>query len=189
MNTYPIMGGVHVHNDGKESLFRQIRSEFKDINWYFSGQTIGYSASLDFLLSKVQTEYVFNLESDWHFHSNPGFIERSLSILENHPEIHQVWLRDEGDHHHPLGEEMDLVGVRVKPVLPGYRKYWNGYSLNPSLRRMSDIRHMFPNGLTEYRDEIDQAKHSAQFNYRAVTMVDSSIRHIGYNRRSINFRV
>lgn len=188
MNTYPIMGGIHVHNDGKDTLFRKIRNEFRDFEWYFSGRTIGYAASLDFLLSKVETEYVFNIESDWLFHSNPGFIERSMAIMEAHPEVHQVWIRDEADHGHPLGEETTLAGVRVKPVTYGYRKQWNGYSWNPALRRLADIQRMFPNGLIEHRDEIDQAKHSAQFNYRAVSLVDSSIRHIGYNRRSINFR-
>lgn len=188
MNTYPVAGGIHVHNDGKDTLFRKIRSEFKDLNWYFSGRTIGYAASLDFLLSKVQTEYVFNLESDWLFHSNPGFIERSMVILEAHQDVHQVWLRDESDHGHPLESEISLCGIRVKPVTYGYRKHWNGWSLNPALRRMSDIRRMFPNGLVEHRDEIEQAQHVAKFNYRAVAMVDSSIRHIGYNRRSINFR-
>lgn len=188
MNTYPIAGGMHIHNDGKDKLFRAMMRDFKDAHWYFSGHTIGYAASLDFLLSKVTTEYVMNLESDWLFHSNPGFIERSMMILENNPDIHQVWIRDEVDHGHPLGEEITISGIRVKPVIHGYRKAWNGYSWNPALRRMSDIKRMFPNGLIEHRDEIDQARHSAQFNYKAVSLVESSIRHIGYNRRSINFR-
>jgi|SRR6185369_7040115 len=190
MNTYPIAGGMHIHNDGRDTLFKSIMRDYRflEAKWYFSGRTIGYAASLDFLLSKVRTEYVMNLESDWLFHSNPGFIERSMMILEDNSDIHQVWIRDESDHGHPLGEEITISGIRVKPVTHGYRKAWNGYSLNPALRRMSDIRRMFPNGLIEHRDEIDQAKHSALFNYKAVSLVDSSIRHIGYNRRSINFR-
>lgn len=188
MNTYPIVGGMYIHNDGKDKLFNEIRREFADANWYFSGGTIGYAASLDFLLSKVSTEYVFNIESDWLFHSNPGFIERSMTILEEHPDVHQVWIRDESDHGHPLGQQVSLSGIAVKPVTYGYKKHWNGWSLNPALRRMGDIKRMFPNGLVEHRDEIDQAKHVAKFNYKAVAMVDSSIRHIGYGRRSINFR-
>src|SRR5690348_21208 len=73
-NTYPI-SEIHCHNDGKPTLFGGIMKEFDGINWYFSGRTIGYAASLDFLLAKVKTPYVFNLESDWSFHQNPGFIE------------------------------------------------------------------------------------------------------------------
>lgn len=187
MNTYPIKE-IHVHNDGKDKLFARLMQDFKGINWHFSGRTIGYAASLDFLLSKVTTDYVFNIESDWHFYQNPGFIERSLKILQENPEIHQVWLRDKSDHGHPLDDAITVSGINVQPVKHGYLKSWNGYSWNPALRRMADIRRMFPNGLIEHRDEIDQARHVAQFNYKAVAMVDSSIKHIGYNRRSINFR-
>lgn len=187
LNTYPIKE-VHIHNDGKMDLFHGIMNEFKYVNWYFSGHTIGYAASLDFLLSKVTTDYVFNLESDWLFHRNPGFIEKSMAILENFDFIHQVWIRDSEDHLHPLGDQIMMQNIPVREVQYGYRKFWNGYSLNPALRRMSDIKRFFPNGLVEYRDEIDQAKHVAKFNYKAVALVESSIHHIGYGRRSINFR-
>jgi hypothetical protein len=187
MNTYPIKE-VHIHNDGKDKFFKGVMQEYPQAYWYFSGRTIGYAASLDFLLSKVTTEYVMTLESDWHFFQNPGFIERSMKILEENPHIHQCWIRDPSDHGHPLLEEIEISGIKVREVKSGYRRHWNGYSLNPALRRMCDIKTMFPNGLVEHRDEIDQAIHSAKFNYKAVSLVESSIRHIGYGRRSINFR-
>lgn len=186
INTYPLKE-IHIHNDGKDKLFKGIMAEFPQANWYFSNRIIGYAASLDFLLSKVNTEYVMSLESDWFFHSNPGFIERSMKILEENPHIHQVWIRDHTDHGHILSDEIEVSGIKVREVTQGYRKYWNGWSWNPALRRMSDIKRFFPNGLIEHRDEIDQAKHVQQFNYKAVSLVESSIYHIGYNRRSINF--
>lgn len=186
-NTYPIAEFL-AHNDGDDRLFRSIKARYINIQWHFSGTRIGYAASLDFLLAKVQTDYVFSTEDDWHYYKNPGFIEKSLKILEDNPHIHQVWIRDSDDHHHPLNGIETISGVEVREVKYGYHKYWNGYSLNPALRRMSDIKRMFPNGLTEHRDEIDQAKHVQQFNYKAVSLVESSIKHIGWNRRSINFR-
>lgn len=186
-NTYPLADRL-IHNDGKEKPMRSIKAEFSNYKWYFSGSVIGYAASLDFLLSRVETEYVFTLESDWLFYKNPGFIERSMKILEENPGIHQVWIRDKKDHTHPLLDPILVSGFRVYPVTYGYHEHWNGYSLNPALRRMRDIRTMFPNGLVEHRDEIDQAKHAAKFNYRAVSFVDSSIKHIGWNRRSKHFR-
>jgi hypothetical protein len=187
MNTYPLHS-IHCHNDGTDRFFGKIMKEFTQINWHFSGKIIGYAASLDYLLSKVETEYVMNLESDWLFYKNPGFIEKSLRILEDHPEIGQVWIRDPSDHGHPLTEETELSGIKVQGVTRGYRRHWNGWSWNPAVRRMADIKRYFPNGLVEHRDEIDQARHVAQFDYKAVSLVESSIRHIGYGRRSINFR-
>jgi hypothetical protein len=187
MNTYPI-NEFHIHNDGRDTLFKKLMADFPNINWYFSNKIIGYAASLDFLLEKVKTEYVFTSESDWLYYKNPGFIERSLKILQENKDIHQCWIRDESDHNHPLYSEIEVSGIKVRPVTHGYRKFWNGWSLNPGLRRMSDLKRFFPNGLIEHRDEIDQAKHVQQFNYRAVSLVESTIKHIGWGRRSINFK-
>lgn len=187
MNTYPI-SEFHLHNDGPDRFFQKIMQEFPNINFYFSGKIIGYAASLDFLLKKVKTEYVMNLESDWLFYQNPGFIEKSMKILEENPHIHQCWIRDSTDHHHPLLATTEVSGIKVREVKWGYRRHWNGWSLNPSLRRMSDLQKFFPNGLSEIKDEIDQAIHLAKFNYKAVSLEESSIKHIGWGRRSINFR-
>lgn len=187
MNTYPI-AEFFAHNDGPDTLFRGILRDYPQIKWQFSNERVGYAESLDRLLKKVETEYVFSTEEDWLYYHNPGFIERSIKILEENPDVHQVWIRDEKDHGHPLSQELTVSGFKVKQPLHGYRKIWNGYSLNPALRRMSDIKRFFPNGLVEYRDEADQAKHVHQFNYKALSLVESTIRHIGYNRRSMNFR-
>ena len=187
LNTYPIKEYL-AHNDGTDQLFKNILRSYPQITWQFSNQRVGYAQSLDNLLKLVKTEYVITTEDDWLYHQNPGFIEKSLKILEENKDIHQVWIRDVKDHGHPLGEQIEISGVKVRPVKSGYRKFWNGYSLNPSLRRMSDIKMMFPNGLIEYRDEAEQATHSAKFNYKAVSLVESSIKHLGWNRRSMNFK-
>lgn len=187
MNTYPIKEFL-AHNDGDQRLFKDIIQKYPQIKWHFSGQRIGYAASLDKLISMVTTEYIFSTEDDWTYHQNPGFIERSMKILEENPNIHQCWIRDSIDHHHPLNGIEVISGIEVQGVKHGYHKHWNGWSWNPGLRRVSDIKTFFPNGLIEHRDEIDQAKHVQQFNYRAVSMVQSSIKHHGWNRRSINFR-
>lgn len=187
LNTYPIKEFI-AHNDGDDRLFTTIKQRYPQIKWYFSGQRIGYAASLDFLLKKVETEYVFSTEDDWNYYRNPGFIEKSMAILEDNLDIHQVWIRDQNDFHHPLNGIEIISGIPVREVKHGYHRFWNGWSWNPALRRMADIKRFFPNGLIEHRDEIEQAKHVQQFNYKAVSLVDSSIRHSGWNRRSINFR-
>lgn len=191
LNTYPIKRFI-AHNDGDERMFDQIKKRYPQIEWYFSGKRIGYARSLDKLLSMVETEYVFSTEEDWSYYKNPGFIERSMSILEEHKYINQVWIRDSTDHQHPLGESIILpvCGIEVRPVIPGYKKIWNGLSLNPSLRRMSDLKKFFPDGLANCGDgdEATLAQHTAKYNYKAVSLVESSIKHIGWNRRSINFK-
>lgn len=189
LNTYPIKRFI-AHNDGDDRMFAQIRKHYPQIEWHFSGKRIGYARSLDKLLSMVDTEYVWSTEEDWLYYQNPGFIAKSMVILETDWNIKQVWVRDLNDHTHPHGEEMEINGIKVRPVIPGYRKVWNGFSLNPSLRRMSDLKIFFPDGLANCGDgdEATLAQHTAKYNYKAVSLVESSIKHIGWNRRSINFK-
>lgn len=189
LNTYPIKRFI-AHNDGDDRLFRQIIKRYPQIEWHFSGKRIGYARSLDKLLAMVDTEYVFSTEEDWLYYQNPGFIERSMILLKTVSDIHQVWIRDSKDHEHPLGAEFNLNGVNVMGVKVGYKKIWNGFSLNPSLRRMSDLKKFFPNGLANCGDgdEATLAQHTASYNYKAVSLVESSIKHLGWGRRSINFK-
>jgi len=188
-NTYPIKA-YHLHNDGGHLHLDRIRKKYPFINIIHSSPRVGYAKSLDKLLELVDTEYVFTLEDDWLFYKNDMFISQSMYSLEYFKDIHQVWIRDASDHNHPLGEEYKIVSIPVRDVKQGYRKIWNGFSLNPGLRRMSDLKKWFPDGLSKCGDgdEATLAQHTARFGYRAVSLVNSSIKHLGWGRRSINFK-
>lgn len=190
-NTYPVIDYL-LHNDGDDRPIFKVKQKYPFIKYFCSKNRIGYSRSLDLLLAKVTTPWVFTLEDDWLFYKNPGFIEKSIDILDCNDDIHQVWIRDAADHNHPLGETREVyAGLQphaVQDVLPGYRKVWNGFSLNPGLRYVADWQKFFPNGLAEYGDEAILAERTKEFDYKAVSLVESSIKHLGWNRRSINFR-
>lgn len=152
-------------------------------------QKRGYSAALDWCFDGVETEYVYTTEDDWSYYKNPGFIEKSIKILDEHPNVHQVWIRDHNCTRHPLSPRVRrLSGISIKEVKKGYQGVWNGFSLNPGLRRISDLKRFFPNGLAEYGDEIDCARRTAEFGYNAVALMDTSIKHIGWHRRTLNFK-
>lgn len=155
----------------------------------FPEEKVGYSKAIDNCLAHVETEYVWSSEDDWTY-SRGGFIEDSIKILDENPDIHQVWIRDAKDHNHPLSKRSRKIsGIECRDVMKGYLGVWNGFSLNPGLRRISDLRRMFPNGLAEYGDEIDCARRTAQFGYNAVSLVNSAIRHSGWDRHTKNFKV
>lgn len=190
-NTYPITR-IIVHHDGAMQPllpYALIRQNWPQIEWLISSPNIGLSASLDKLLALVETEYVFTCEDDWLFEGNANFMANSLALLQHNPNLHQVWIRDSNDHQHPLAPRQIISGVSVRHVIPGYQTHWNGFSFNPGLRRMADLKRMFPNGLREYGDEIECAKRSAQFNYRAVSLAKPACRHIGYGHHTQNFKV
>jgi len=150
---------------------------------------IGLSASWDLLLSKVETPLVFTCEDDWIFNGNSMFMENSLRIIHHNPDIHHVWIRKSNDHQHPLSRPVMLSGVSVQRVLHWQGTDWNGFSMNPGLRRMSDLKRMFPNGLSEFGDEMNCARHVKQFDYKAVALTHGACKHIGDGRHTQNFKV
>ena len=189
LNKYPIARYIVSEDSTSEKCYNNIKARYgHKMEVILQPERLGYSAHLDLLFSMVETEYVFNEECDWLYEKNKKFMEQSLTILENNPDIHQVWIRGK-DHHHPLGESYLLNGIKVRDVLKGYQGRWHGFSLNPGLRRMSDIKKFFPNGLKEFGDEIICNEHVEKMGYKAVALVDSCIKHIGWNRHVKGFKI
>lgn len=190
LNKYPIARYIISDDSTSPKCYEAIKKRYGNFcDVYTQKERLGYSTHLDTLFDKVKTEYVFTCEDDWLFYANPKFIEMSLHIYKDNPDIHQVWIRKNGCHNHPLGAIELVSGIKVQPVLKGYQDAWHGFSLNPALRRMSDIKKFFPNGLKEYGDEIICNAHVENMGYKAVALVDSSIRHIGWNRHTRGFKI
>lgn len=192
LNRYPVERFIISEDGNNKSCYDKIKKRYGlQAEVILQPIRLGCSLHLDALFAMVKTPWVFTIEDDWLFYSNPYFMEMSLQILSENQDIHQVWIRDASDHTHPLSKEEIIVSnIRCRDVLKGYQGVWGGFTFNPGLRRMSDLKRMFPNGLHEYGDEIVCNKHvDAQFNYRAVSLVQSSIRHIGWNRHTEGFKI
>lgn len=190
LNKYPIEKYLLHEDSGNLQCLERIFQKYgKQFTIIYQPKREGLSNALDNLLSLVRTPYVFTCEDDWLFDGNRWFMQQSLEILEKYSYIHQVWIRAGNDHGHPLGPVTDFGNTQVRNVKQGYKTHWNGFSLNPGLRRMSDLKLFFPNGLREYGDEIICAQRTAQFDYRAVSLVNHACKHIGYGRHTANFKV
>ena len=180
LNKYPYVA-FHVHNDSLNPVpdFLKQKCISRNITWH-EGTKRGLSASWDYLVNLVETEYFLNLEDDFEFFGNPNFIEESIKLLER---FHQVWIRDESDHNHRIkhGFENELCN-RVVP-----NETWCGFTFNPSIRQLSRWKIWFPNGVTG-KDEIDISRSLYPY-YKAVSLKNSSIRHIGGGRHSNNFKI
>ena len=124
-----------------------------------------------------------NCEDDWEFQGNPNFIQESLTILEQNPNIHQVWIRH-GIPDSWLERSNNKIFRMVRDCHFGD---WCGFSFNPGLRRLSDYKTMFPNGYNfhnQHGSNSVQSEHdcnmiaSAQ-GYRAALLNKPSCKHIG----------
>jgi hypothetical protein len=185
LNNYPYEKMI-INNDSLNPLPPRIYEKYKDFNVeFYYGVKRGLSASFDFLVSKVQTEYFFNIEDDWLFSGNPDFIENSIDILK-YSNFDQVWIRHHKDFQHPISEKIEYInGISFRRVeLNGD---WCGFSFNPAVRELSRWKSMFPNGVSGV-DEIDISRRVYNF-YSACVLEHTSIGHIGYNRHSKNFQI
>ncbi len=182
--------------------FDWLENEIKSLVGNFSkvkmvSDKVGQIGAIDFLYSKVQTPYIFHCEDDFEFYRS-GFIQKSLSVLEENPNIMQVWLREPNDRNgHPARgvRQKTKDGVQFQMMATGYRRDWNGFSFNPGLRRLSDYKKVFPNGysgITTFdpknplKSEIEVGKHYFKSGYRACTLLQGYCRHIGGNGRHVN---
>lgn len=183
LNTYPIEKYVINEDSGNPACVENIIRRYGDsFHILYHPQREGLSRALDNLLLHVDTEYVFNIEDDWEFYGNPRFLFESVEILETCESINQVWIRDPKDHRHPLSRAENWYEVEKD-----YRGHWGGFSFNPSLRRTAEVRAMFPNGFREFGEESACSRHAEACGYRAVSLLNPAIRHIGWGRHTENF--
>jgi hypothetical protein len=142
-NTHPETRMIVVE-DGAQDPDGSVKALFRNrpITWINTGGRRGQIRAVDLAYSHVDTPYVFHMEDDWEF-LRPGFIEKSMAILEAEPMCLQVWIktgRPGPRGHRPLEIDRTSGGVSWRPVMRDRKNFWHGFSFNPGLRRLRDYR-------------------------------------------------
>ena len=143
MNTHPETRMIVVE-DGPQDPDESLKAEFADrpIRWINTGGRTGQLRAADLAYSQVETPYIFHMEDDWEF-VRPGFIEKSMSILEAEPMCLQVWIKigRVGRRGHGAEDiDRESHGVPWRPVIRDRKNFWHGFSFNPGLRRLREYR-------------------------------------------------
>jgi hypothetical protein len=151
--------------------------------WISNGTRKAQVYSCDRAMSEVKTPYVFWCEDDWEFF-RPGFVEESLEILENWPNILQVWLRD--DSNHPVVQDSRFPFPIMQPEWEGG---WSGFAFNPGLRRFDEYRKIGSYGRHVGYDvrgvgELVLSKLYYGMGYFCAK-IPAAVKHIGDNGRHI----
>lgn len=191
-NKYPIDEFFIIDDSGDSYYSDYINNKYGDVATILCNeQNLGQRKSLDILFNACKNEYIFHLEEDWIFDASPScYISDSLEILKNNLDIHQIHVRHHSDNPHcVIGDILHTGNVCYRLMDPNFMSVWNGFSFNPGMRRKSDLVYMFPNGLIEFKDEMQAALHTKKFNYKAVCLENTACRHIGWcERTQINGR-
>ena len=132
-----------VVEDGDQDPDDSVKAAFagRPVEWINTGGRIGQIRAIDLAYSQVRTPYVFHMEDDWAF-VRPGFVEKSITILEAEPLCLQVWIKGKPSPRGHGAEEIDRTsaGVSWRPVVRDRKNFWHGFSFNPGLRRLREYR-------------------------------------------------
>ena len=176
------------------------------IEFIYNQEKLGQTASIDEAYSSITTPYIFHCEDDWQFYGK-GFIQKSISVLRDRPEILQAWIRPKNDGIlNPIATKpfQTKEGVPFRRVLPvsfytgriledGSKETvinYMGFSFNPGLRRISDYNILGSGGYHQFRQEhlIDHFYRDMGYSVVSITNNDADgyVKHIGYERRVEN---
>lgn len=179
-NTYPI-NNFFVYEDSGTDCNKEVEKKYPFIHWINLGERKGQIIALDTLWSNVTTDYAFFLEEDWETLKS-GFIEKSLEIMEENPDVLQVrgWYEDYG--RHPMRERNGVKYLMTEPNL------WSGTNFNPSVRRKKDYELIAPfskhtdfNREKPWKSEAVISKRYHRLGFRAA-LIEGYLNHIGWDR-------
>jgi hypothetical protein len=199
-NTYPIHQFIVIEDGEAESILAsEERYRQYNFKWVCTGKRVGQILAIDAAYDLVGTPYIFHCEDDWEF-SAPGFVEKSLAVLEQNANVLQVWIRGLNDTNgHPImNRHLFADAVPFRLMQPGYRSAewgtWHGFSFNPGLRRRRDYNLIGSYGSLDplrqkksWEIEREVSEFYAKHGFFAAILADQQgsgyIRHIGWGRR------
>jgi len=160
-NKYPLQEIIIVNDSADKNIHKQLKYLYPDFTLVLNEENVGLMKSIDIGYAHIKTEYFFHCEDDWLV-TKGGFIEKSLAIMKDHPEIEEVWLKDYNKH--PLDPPIyESGGVQYKLVeggtykgFEGYDEGWHGFATACGLKRLSDYRKVAPYSAIKYRGSWDK---------------------------------
>jgi len=198
MNTYPLKRFIIIDDGMNFGCNDFVKEKYNfPIELIYNDPKLYQIKSVDYAYSLVDTEYIFHMEEDWNFFK-PGFIEDSIEVLEQDPNILQVWLRgiDDKTLNHPY--YLDRYEVNGKElVMNQHNGIWGGFSFNPGLNRLNDWK-SFPNGYNGCERitpsnlsggvtlECDISVEYIKRGKITMRFVESYIEHIGWDRHIVD---
>jgi hypothetical protein len=136
MNTYPVKEKIIIDDSGLPKVHEKIKRDYPDYKLILNETNIGLIESIDKVYAEVTTPYVFHSEDDFRY-LKPGFMEKSLKVLESNNWIMQVWLSNR--HKEPLDNEIitaDGVKYRLASI-NAMCGVWHGFTFIAGLRSMA----------------------------------------------------
>ncbi|MCI8209327.1 hypothetical protein AUC61_07240 [Pseudomonas sp. S25] len=182
-NTAPIRSVLITEDSGDAQVEACIPEHWRPFTRFIiNNPKLGQMRSVDAAYELIETSWVFHCEDDWDFY-RPGFIEESMTLLENDPQALQVWLRS---FNHDLQIHSPYIYLNEREVfqsipfykLGSHKPEWQGFSFNPGLRRLVDYKQHAP-----YASHGGEKKLSGLYaaeNRYALILENDAVLHTGF---------
>jgi hypothetical protein len=199
-NTYPISQFIIIDDGLVSGCNDFVHTRYgMPITTLYNTTKIGQIRSIDVAYSYVTTPFIFHMEEDWKFlRKSP--IEVSQALMAEDEKIVTVWLRSPQDttlrHTYSAETFTSAGGIPYKKCdVQWPNGLWNGFTFNPSLKRMIDYDRVKPyqqlprmtppqqSGANPLECDVSVAY--AQLGYYAVTTLDQFVEHLGWERHVI----
>ena len=191
-NTYPFVDFIIVNDSGDREIHEQLKRTYDGATLVLNDHNVGLIESIDRGYAHVKTEYFFHCEDDWKVTGD--FMSDAMKIMENCPQIEEVWLADYNAH--PLDDTVyECEGVKYRLAAENYQKgrngyndfAWHGFTTACGLKRMSDYRFVAPyadipwQGTIWHREQaIGERYHD--LGYRTACLMGEYAINIGYGQ-------
>ncbi|MEM6414909.1 MAG: glycosyltransferase [Pseudomonadota bacterium] len=142
---------------------------------------LGQMASIDRAYASVKTPLIFHCEDDWEFFRK-GFLAESRAVLDHHPDVSVVGLRDKKERN-PLTRDLPEIkdaGPLYCLADPAQHAEYFSYTFNPGLRRLADALRIGPFAALGYEPDVSYA--FKQNGFREAHLARPATRHIGEGR-------
>lgn len=187
-NTYPIDQFIIIDDSGDKKMHDEMRKLFPNYTLILNDKNEGLVESIDKAYSLVTSKYIFHSEDDYSFY-RPGFIERSIAVMEHDHNIMQVWIRAMND-------------VTGQPILPnkqsvdgvdyyimGEHQEWYGFCFQCGLRHKERVYDSVApyDSLSPKTDFLSQRECKIGIalwkkGYKAAILPEGYAKHTGYGR-------
>lgn len=183
-NTYPLREIIIVNDSGDPEIHEILQKHY-DFTLVLHPENVGLIKSIDLGYAHIKTEYFFHCEDDWMCTGRGGFIEKSLAIMQNRPDIEEVWLADMNKH--PIDGKIFIGGDTSYRLVSENIDGWHGFTTACGLKRMSDYRRVglyseIPWEKTIWHRERAIGEVYHQLGYRSAILLDEYVTNIGIGK-------
>ena len=185
-NTYPIKKIIITEDSTEGNKLKKLVSKYENQNFQLivNETRLGQLKSIDKAYKEVDTEYVFHCEDDWVFLKG-GFIEKSLSLLEENPHLLLVGLRAKEDFREDFFKDKEYGAGNGETY---YEVKDEIFTYNPGLRK-KEVCDLFGSHerLKDQLYEMALSEFYKKKDYRTVYLKEKYVEHIG-DKRHVHFR-